>query len=409
MGGDSYDARSSRRTYLKGAAAAGTAAVAGCCKPSDFGAIGGTGQETDVDYTVPGSVDELADEGTMADDGVWGAMYFPADAYNMWQTWAEDREDEFERDMGYAADVNLNAVRVFASYEYWQDNPDAFDERFDGFLDIADAYDIQVMPALFESLGDNPSPENVEDPDITTSYAIRSPSWWEMAYHRAPGMSSDAERTPEDFTRYMAEEYGDDERVLALEIMNEPQCKPLHHRFADDMLAAARDANPDATLTMGSREFHFNDRYSTELDIYQFHHNFPETPDDVAQRLEQVDDFMVDHENKEIWLTEWQRAKHAEEPAEQPDSHPSYPSDMLPHYRTVAPLIQTTDRIDGAFFWSLMVKPAYLRKKRKKGRVNGLFHADGSVWSQDDAAWIAGDSVKLDEKQELPDGMDAFV
>ena len=44
----------------------------------------------------------------------------------------------------------------------------------------------------------------------------------------------------------------------------------------------------------------------------------------------------------------------------------------------------------GSFFWSLMVKPAYLTAQRPNGTFNGLFHEDGSVYSLEDYQAIAG-------------------
>ena len=45
-----------------------------------------------------------------------GAVYFPARAYNAYQTWKDFDKKEIERDFGYAKDVGLNALRIFTSY-----------------------------------------------------------------------------------------------------------------------------------------------------------------------------------------------------------------------------------------------------------------------------------------------------
>ena len=61
----------------------------------------------------------------------------------------------------------------------------------------------------------------------------------------------------------------------------------------------------------------------------------------------------------------------------------------------------------GNFFWSLMVKPAYLKGQRLKGTVNGLFWPDGSVLSLRDARAISNDnSLELKEEPLPPDFVD---
>lgn len=47
-----------------------------------------------------------------------GAVYIPARAYNAPQMWRSHDPAETRRDMGYARQVDLNAVRVWASYEF---------------------------------------------------------------------------------------------------------------------------------------------------------------------------------------------------------------------------------------------------------------------------------------------------
>jgi hypothetical protein len=57
----------------------------------------------------------------------------------------------------------------------------------------------------------------------------------------------------------------------------------------------------------------------------------------------------------------------------------------------------------GAFFWSLMIKPAYLEGQRNGGTVNGLFWEDGAVWDLAGARIIANDSsLNLPERRRIP-------
>ena len=57
----------------------------------------------------------------------------------------------------------------------------------------------------------------------------------------------------------------------------------------------------------------------------------------------------------------------------------------------------------GNFFWSLMVKPAYLSTQRPNGTFNGLFHEDGSVYSREDYLSIAENTDAPEEKRSQPE------
>jgi hypothetical protein len=58
----------------------------------------------------------------------------------------------------------------------------------------------------------------------------------------------------------------------------------------------------------------------------------------------------------------------------------------------------------GSFFWSLMVKRAYLKGQRANGTVNGLFWPDGAVASLKDAQAIAEDPHLHLRERPIPAG-----
>lgn len=62
---------------------------------------------------------------------VRGAVYFPSRAYNAYQTWHELDTAEIDRDFGYAQQAGINALRMFTSYEYWQEAGEEFFNRFE--------------------------------------------------------------------------------------------------------------------------------------------------------------------------------------------------------------------------------------------------------------------------------------
>lgn len=69
-------------------------------------------------------------------------------------------------------------------------------------------------------------------------------------------------------------------------------------------------------------------------------------------------------------------------------------------YASLAPTVYSYPI--GSFFWSLMVKPAYLRAQRLNGTVNGLFWPDGAVTSLKDARAIANDPKLVLRERPIP-------
>lgn len=331
--------------------------------------------------TATANAESAPDDGSTSD--LRGAIYWPAQAYNHYQVWSEYDRAEIERDFGYAADLNLDSLRVIVGWEYWRDHPKAFQRKLDHFLAAADAYDLQILPVCFESIGAEPVPKNLSDDDVLTSYAVKSPS-------KRVLLDEDRWDGPRRFVQWFTNRYGQHDAVVALEIMNEPVGKRGCVEFCRAMLRAACDADPSVPLTMGSREIRFNEKWSDpELDIYQFHHNLPVDAADMKRELRKAERF-AEKRGKPIWLTEWQRTR-----------KPEPPNKMLPNYSSLAETIYESD-IGGSHFWQLMLKPAYISKPRKMGRLNGLLHADGAVYSADDARAIAGDDCPRTEREEWP-------
>ena len=99
---------------------------------------------------------------------------------------------------------------------------------------------------------------------------------------------------------------------------------------------------------------------------------------------------------KPVLLTEWQRLRpHALGWAEEKLAG----DEWQPAYRTMAPIVQSYPL--GNFFWSLMLRRAYLPPQRKNGTINGVFHEDGAVWSLADARAISGDERFSAEERPL--------
>ncbi|WP_224335450.1 glycoside hydrolase [Haloprofundus halobius] len=362
--------------------------------------------------------------------GVHGAVYVPARAFNAYQFWEAYDPDETERDFRLAKRLNRDALRLFLSYEYWFDAPEVMERRVDDLLSTAEEEGVRVLPILFESAGKEPTRERCRDRDPHTACAVRSPShdiindesrWTGRGdgggsgdgdggifseAKRALGLGNRAEHTdeerdtddrfgrrsggPREYVEWFVDRYGDDDALLALEIMNEPGDWGKRLKFARRMLRVADENRENLPLTMGCKGLRYNALYDDpELDVLQFHFNLPPTARKMNEKMQEAREFADEH-GKPVWLTEWQRTR--EEP----------PNKFLPNYASLAETIRGGP-VAGDFFWSLMLKPAYLPVQREKGRINGVFHENGSVYSVADARALAGDdSLDFEERHRQP-------
>jgi hypothetical protein len=320
-----------------------------------------------------------------------GAVYLPAEAFNAPQMWKNFSLAETRRDFGYAQEIHLNALRIWASYEYWQMEPEHYKASFDQLLDEAQAHRIRILISLFENDGVAPTPENMWTTDPGKAFDVCSP-----ALDIVSPAHKESWEKPREYLKWFMQSYRNDHRLLAIEVMNEPDRNTAP--FAKSMLQTAKSMEGSVPLTIGSDSIESAlDYIPLGLDIIEFHVNFPPSREYFESEITNA--IAVGNQNHQpVWLTEWQRLR--------PDgsgwSKTKIPrAETLPDYASLAPIIHQYQI--GNFFWSLMLKRAYLPPQRAQGTVNGLFLTNGSVWSLRDARAIADDpSLKIPERTILP-------
>jgi hypothetical protein len=321
---------------------------------------------------------------------VRGAVYVPTKAYNAPQMWKNYSPEITRRDMGYAKKVNVNAFRIWTSYEYWRINQKYFKEAFDDFLDAAEEFGIGVYPSLFENCGVPPTDQAMwwSRPDETV--CVNSPHKKEI------GANPDRWNETEEYVKWFMDNYKNDKRLLAIEVMNEPSKEMVV--FAQAMLKVAVANKGSRPLTIGTAGPGGTEKFiDIGVDIIQFHNNFPTSRKEAKAN---IDDAVAAGKKYglPVWMAEWQRIRPSGAGFKQKDE--GVPEeDRYSNYKSMADLAHQYEI--GTFFWSLMVKPAYLAGQRANGTVNGLFWEDGSVWSLEDARAIANDpTLQLEERQE---------
>ncbi|WP_321112675.1 glycoside hydrolase 5 family protein [Halorussus salinisoli] len=387
--------RHTRRQFLGTSVSAGLAGIAGCAAPTgnrrqQSGTDGG-GSRPPESTTPDTTTEEMAQANAEPVD-VRGALYVPSRAWNTFQMWHEYDEQVIERDLGYAEQININAIRTWVSYEQWVEDSRKLEQAVEHFLTAADERGIRVLFGLFESVGKEPTEHNLHNTDPLTAPPVQSPSS-EVIQNRSKWDG------PREYVRWFMKRWRDDDRLLAIESMNEPGWLPNMKRFAKGMFETMAKNRGSVPLTVGSTSLANNADYvDWGSDVLQFHYNFPSNRDvyhdllpDAVQLGEDLD--------MPVYLSEWQRvANYGWGSSETVD-------EWQPDYASIAPVVHQHGVSN--FFWSLMVKPAYVRYMRKRGIINGLFHEDGAVWNEADAKAIkamSGDAeVEVDQRREWPE------
>jgi hypothetical protein len=151
-----------------------------------------------------------------------GANYVPATAINqleMWQTATFDLA-RIDQELGWAEGLGFNTMRVFLHDLPWKEDETGFVRRIGAFLDVAARHRIKAMLVLFDSCWD---PQPRLGPQ-------RAPRRWthNSGWVQSPGALALADVSEharlERYVRGVVRAFAKDERVLAWDIWNEPDC-----------------------------------------------------------------------------------------------------------------------------------------------------------------------------------------
>lgn len=193
-----------------------------------------------------------------------GCNFTPSNAINQLEMWQASTFDPatIDRELALAASLGMNAVRVYLHDLLWLEDPRGFLDRIDAFLAMADGHRIRTMLVLFDSCW-HPEPALGAQPEpragVHNSGWVQSPG--------IPALRNVGEHGRlEDYVRGVVGRFGQDPRVLAWDIWNEPDngpevalCDPAALEAKADLVVPllvaafgwARDMNPVQPLTSG--------------------------------------------------------------------------------------------------------------------------------------------------------------
>jgi hypothetical protein len=236
-----------------------------------------------------------------------GSNYISNTAINELEMWQADTFDlpNIDRDLGWAESLGMNTMRVFLHNLLWQQGSEAFLDRMDKFLQVADKHHIRIVFVLLDSVWDpNPKPGKQREP---------RPHVHNSGWVQAPGAEilRDRSRWGRELQPYVVGVVGrfaNDKRILMWDLMNEPDNDnpaykstelPNKAEVALQLLKQewmwARSAQPTQPLTNGVWRGNWSsDADLTEMqrfqldnsDVITFHSYDP--PDVTKQRLESL-------------------------------------------------------------------------------------------------------------------------
>ncbi len=211
----------------------------------------------------------------------FGCNFIPSTAINQLEMWQRETFDPatIDRELGWAAGIGMNLVRVYLHDLLWTDDANGFLERMEHFLKIADSHGILVMFVFFDDcwrtefqLGKQPEPI----PFTHNSGWIQSPGV------RAADDLSQRPRL-EAYVKGVLRHFARDPRIALWDLYNEPGNGPAGDHVTKSGLRGvaslpllrevfqwAREVNPDQPVT--AAPWTFGEAFD-ELNRFIFDHS----------------------------------------------------------------------------------------------------------------------------------------
>ncbi|MCR9241122.1 MAG: 1,4-beta-xylanase [Rhodobiaceae bacterium] len=183
---------------------------------------------------------------TWYDQQPWlrGCNFIPSTAINQIEMWSASTFDPetIDRELGWAARIGFNAMRVYLHDLPWLEDRDGFFTRIDAYLKIADRHGIQTLLVLFDDCWHEP----VAGVQPAPRRGVHNSGW-----ARCPGRQKLLDRTCwgqlEDYVGDVVGSFGDDRRVLGWDIYNEVTnvAMPSLNLSGDDLREAEAQSERD--------------------------------------------------------------------------------------------------------------------------------------------------------------------
>jgi len=182
-----------------------------------------------------------------------GCNFIPSTASNQLEIWQAETfdPDTIDRELGLAAGLGFNTVRVYLHDLLWQQDAEALLARVDRFLGLAARHGIRAIIVFLDGVWNNRAylgPQDEPIPGVHNSRWVQSPTSPEVVEPAAwPRLR--------DYVQGVLGRFTDDERVLMWDLYNEPGNEGLIGNalpLLREVVAWAREIDPSQPLTVGN-------------------------------------------------------------------------------------------------------------------------------------------------------------
>lgn len=163
---------------------------------------------------------EKANEWYESQPWLVGANFSPSTAINQLEMWQAATFDTatINKELGWAADIGMNTMRVYLHDLLWQQDSIGLLERMDIFLEISEKHNIKPLFVIFDSCWD-PFPETGIQRDPKPH--VHNSGWMQ-----SPGLEAlqDTTQHPrlERYVKGVVSAFASDDRVIGWDVWNEP-------------------------------------------------------------------------------------------------------------------------------------------------------------------------------------------
>lgn len=183
---------------------------------------------------------------------VVGCNFIPSNAINQLEMWQADTFDPqtIRRELGWAASLGFNTVRVYLHDLLWEDDADGLKRRLDEYLTIASGLGISTLLVLFDDCW-NDDPKSGRQPDPLPG--VHNSGWARSPGSRCVSDPSTWSRL-ERYVKGVLSAFGKDRRILLWDLYNEPGNFGSNEKslpLLEETFTWARAANPDQPLSAG--------------------------------------------------------------------------------------------------------------------------------------------------------------
>lgn len=221
-----------------------------------------------------------------------GCNFIPSTAINQLEMWQKETFDlaTMQRELGWAAAIGFNCIRVFLHDVVYQIDPEGFKERIDQFLETA--YRNRIRTAFVFFTGGPLDPKVGKQPDPIPG--VHNSGWAGSPGAKVVVNPGDWSRL-ESYVKDILSVFAADNRVLMWDLYNEPGGGKMYEKSLPLLQAVfswARAVSPQQPLTVGLFEYdtarlqQLNDFQLKSSDIITFHqYNTAEKLKKLIQRF----------------------------------------------------------------------------------------------------------------------------